>query len=91
MAVSGLVIYLQSDECDVKSAIEAMSSRPELTIGERAGCCLPAVLEMADDRAGREMHSWLEALSGVHHVDVVYVHFGDDASSELTREHFETA
>jgi len=86
MAISGLVIHLEQDELKARAALEAIAAHPRLTLGDRVDRCQPAVLEMADDREGRDMHGWLHALPGVHHADVVYVHFGDDASAAAADE-----
>ena len=84
MAMSGLVIYLEQDEIAVETALEAIAAHPQLALGDRIGRCQPAVLEMSDDRDGRRMHDWLHSLAGVHHADVVYVHF-DDATASAER------
>ena len=81
MAISGLVIYLNEDEATAAAALDAIAAHPRLTLGERLNKCQPAVLEMADDREGRDVHDWLAALPGVHHTDVVYVHFDEMAES----------
>lgn len=77
MITSGLVLTLNADAALAEQAVASLRTRPEFTPGERSARWLPVALEAADDDASRVAHDWLNALSGVDFVDVVYVNFED--------------
>ena len=93
MITSGLVLTLSGDVALADQAVASLRLRPEFTPGEGNDRWLPVALEVADDAASRAAHDWLNSLTGVEFVDVVYVDFSDDneapasATSEVTHEH----
>ena len=78
MITSGLVLTLSEDAPLAQSAEAALRARPEFTLAERAQRWLPVAIEVADVRASRDLHDWLQALPGVEFVDVVQVNFEAD-------------
>lgn len=75
MIISGLLLTLSEDPRLAERAERTLRARPGFTLAARARRWLPAVVEVEDARAGRELHEWLEALPGVDFVDVVQVNF----------------
>ena len=72
--ISGLVVYLTSDEGLDDEATREMQSRAGLEIGERIGLRLPVVVESTDKDTAADTTEWLKNLPGVAHVDVTFVH-----------------
>ncbi len=80
MPISGLVVTLKPDTA--RRAVEQIRHRPEIQLGERQGQRLPVVVDTPDPEADKACWRWLNALEGVHHVDVAFVHFEEaDAPS----------
>jgi hypothetical protein len=78
MPVSGLILRLSEGPAGA-AGFAALQSCPELTLGERAGCWLPAALSARDVAHSREVHDRLTTLPGVEFVDVVYVNFEEES------------
>ncbi len=90
MPISSLVITLTDDQALADSACESLGARPEIELGRHVANRLAAVVDSADSEADRETWQWINALPGVAHVDVVFVHFDDpprEESPELHAEH----
>jgi len=83
MITSGLVITLSLDANLAAQAIAALGARSEFTPGVRNDHWLPVAMEAHDDEHSREAHDWLYTLPGVEFVDVVYVNFGGDESTQV--------
>ncbi|MFV1995957.1 MAG: hypothetical protein ACC661_11030 [Verrucomicrobiales bacterium] len=79
MPIAGLTLTLHRDDALAAAALEELRACPEIETGERRGCWLPVVSDVADAKASRDLHRWIESLAGIAYVDVVYVGF-DDAS-----------
>lgn len=73
MPIAGLVITLGNDARLAGDAIMHLRCEPTLTLGTQAGLRLPAVCEATDDDHARSIHSRIERMVGVSHVDVVFV------------------
>ena len=82
MPISGLLVTLR-ESAERTSAMGAIRSRAELTVGDLNDRWLPLALEARDDEHSRAVHDWLMALPGVEYVDVISVNFEE---SPATRE-----
>lgn len=80
MAISGLVLTIESDAAD--DVLTRLRGDDRLTVGERQGHRLPVVAETASAAADRALWEELGAIPGVARVDVASVHFDrDDAGA----------
>jgi len=73
MPIAGLVITLGNDARLAEEAMAHLRCDASLTLGVQAERRIPAVCEAADDDQARLIHSRIERLAGVSHVDVVFV------------------
>ena len=85
MPISGLVITLDSDESAAQRVSDDIRARSSFELGERQSHRLPAVLETPDRAADKREWEWLNALPGVMHVDVVFIHFDQPDSDSTLR------
>lgn len=80
MPTSGLIISLSPDPEATDASLADLAADPRFELGARVGHRIPAALEtssLSEDAAAR---AWLQALPGVTHFDVVFVHFDDPAT-----------
>ena len=77
--VLGLVVHLSPGEQSVRETLAAIDEQPAIEPGVLHGSRLPVVVEAADSADSHRLTDWLHDLNGVVHVDVTYVHFGDEA------------
>jgi len=77
MPVNGLLITLEEDETLVEEVLKVLDDREGIEIGERTGRWLPVVVEAEDAKGSHDVHEWIESLSGVVIVDVVFTSVGD--------------
>lgn len=78
-AMSGLVVTLSEERTLASQALAALKTHPDITVGELSGRWAPIALEGSN---ARPVYQWIEGLSGVEFVDVVFVSFPDPASPE---------
>ena len=76
-ALSSLVVTLNDDPELAASTISSIAAHESITAEEPVGDYLPIAIEAAD---ARPIHQWLESLTGVRYVDVVF------CSTETTSE-----
>lgn len=62
---------------DPAAALTALASKPEVTIGPPKGVRYPVVLSTDSRQADKALWSWVQALPGVIHVELVFVDFSD--------------
>lgn len=62
-----------------------LAGEPRCTAGDASGGVLAAVLEFSDSSEARELHAWLEGLSGVEFVDVTGIQYEDGPQGPLTQ------
>jgi hypothetical protein len=72
MPVNGLLLTLTEDEILAHEVLLAVSERADIELGDRTGRWQPVVVETAGTRESHEVHEWLESLTGVDMVDVVF-------------------
>lgn len=80
MTVSALVVTLADDEAAQQRLLAALALDRRLTLGSPSGRRLPVVAETSDASEGRRLFEGLRAAEGVIHVDVVSVHFEEQAT-----------
>lgn len=73
MTVSGIVITFGTDEESSRMSQEALARETAIELGHSEENKLPAVIDATDARESRRLYSWIEQLSGVEKVDVVFV------------------
>jgi hypothetical protein len=73
MPVNGLLLTLSTDPALAAAARAGISSRQEATLGEASDRWQPLAVDTPDVKAAHDFHEWLEALTGVEQVDVIYV------------------
>lgn len=84
MAISGIVLTLAGDPTAADQAIRVMSADPRLTLGERAGSQLPAVLETGSPSEDEEAWSWIRALPGVQSLKLAFVDLAPDGEKDAS-------
>lgn len=72
-----------SDLCD-PAVIEQIQQHPNFQAGPRHNHRLPVVLDTPDKETDKQCWGWLNELSGVHHVDVAFIHFEDEDALEAS-------
>ena len=80
MPVSGLVLTL-TPRADGLGIRHTVSQHPAIEAGEVRGRKLPLVSDTNCHLEDRRVWEWLQSLPGVHHVDVVFIHFDDEDRS----------
>lgn len=73
MAISGLMVTLGARADAAEQALHAIATDPRLTLGRRAGRCLPVVAETASAEHDAQLWNDLSALPGIESVDVTFV------------------
>lgn len=82
MHTTGLVLTLADDPPSAHAALAELAAAGPFTLGQATGLCWSAVLEAADPKASHDWHDWAAALPGVDGVEVVFVHWDDEAEPE---------
>ncbi len=77
MKVNGLVVTLGNDEQINEQLLKQLESEPTFELGERNANRVPIVFESEEGKSAQQLHDWLVSLSGVKHVEVVFVGFDD--------------
>jgi hypothetical protein len=77
MSISGLIITLTERPTEAAIAIQRLSADGRLTLGRQERYLLPAVLEVDSDLEAEDAVRWMNDLTGVRKVDVVYVRFAE--------------
>ncbi len=75
MPVNGLLVTLTSDCRQAESVRALISSRSGVSLGPARDRWQPLAVDTADVKSAHDFHEWLEALTGVEQVDVIYVGF----------------
>ena len=81
MSISGLIITLTEQPTEAAIAIQRISADDRFTLGRQERYLLPAVLEAGSDVEAEEAVRWLNDVTGVRKVDVVYVRFAEGAEA----------
>jgi len=82
MPVNGLLLTLTSDPALAETARQTISAHPGATLGEPQDRWQPLAVDTPDVKAAHEFHEWLESLSGVEQVDVIYVGFDEPSLTD---------
>lgn len=91
MPVKGLLITLDEDSQKAASAVEEMSARPDIEVGELNEKWLPVVVESSDEYESKQAVKWIEALPGVYFIDTVFSSVdGDDPTAEAFKQNPKT-
>jgi hypothetical protein len=77
MPVNGLLLTLSANSEMADAARSRISRRAEVSLGPAQDRWLPLAVDTPDVRAAHDFHEWLETLSGVEQVDVIYVGFDE--------------
>ena len=70
MHTSGWIVTITDDQ-----AARTLAEVAPLTLGERIGSRIPAVLETTDPQAAHDWHDWAITQPGIANVEVVFVHW----------------
>ncbi len=81
MPIGALVVTLAEDEAAAAAPLRELQADPRFTLGPREGRRVAVVAEAGDAAAGEAAWDWLRALPGVAFVDLVLVHFAQEASA----------
>lgn len=81
--ISGIAITLTDDASRVESACAALAAIPELTLGERLGRRLAAVLDVDSPEDADRLWDDMRAIPGVTHIDCVCVLGTDGAPAPV--------
>lgn len=73
MPVNGLMVTLSADLDRASRALDLIDSQDRIERGDRHERWLPVVVDSRDENEARELHRWLENLTGVDRVDVILV------------------
>jgi hypothetical protein len=79
MFTSGLILTVSEDATQAEAAWNAIRDAGPFTLGEWIGPCRAAVLEARDTRETHDWHDWLLACPGVMDVEIVFVHWDEEA------------
>jgi len=82
MAISGLVVKLAEDD-DAGAALARLAADSRITLGERFGNRLAVVAETSNVQADRDLFDELSAMPGIVHVDVTFVHLGENTDAGM--------
>lgn len=83
MPVSGLVVTFSDDKLMSAQAVMSIKNKPQIIVGPLEATRMAIVLDTESSVEDRILWEWLNELSGVHFVDVVFVGF-EDAANEMT-------
>lgn len=72
MPVNGLLLTLAEDQQLIDDVLVAVAELECIELGERTGRWQPVVVETKGTKDSHDIHEWLESLSGVVMVDVVF-------------------
>lgn len=77
--IAGVVATLTDDARHVQSALDAISARPEIELGDYAhnGRRIPLTIDSLDRREVESATQWLQSRPEIAFVDVVFVHLED--------------
>jgi hypothetical protein len=81
MSISGLIITLTEQPTEAAIAIQRLSANARISLGRQERYLLPAVLEADSDLEAEEAVRWMNELTGVRKVDVVYVRFAESQAA----------
>lgn len=82
MAISGVVLTLADEAKAAEEAMRILGSDPRITLGERAGPRLPAVLETGSPSEDEAAWTWMSAVPGVRSVKLAFVDLAPDGEKE---------
>ncbi len=73
MNVNGLVVTLGDDEEQNRTVLSLIEESPNITLGERNANRVPIVVESEEEKSAQQLHDWIQSLSGVQQVEVVFI------------------
>lgn len=87
VSISGILITFCEEREPMLRALEILGQRPELSLGEAQGACIPAVLDTSSKQEDLLCFESIRTTAGVLQVDLVYVHQDPsrDSASDRTR------
>lgn len=77
MPISGWVVTLSDDEGMSAEALMTMQGDARFTLGERVGLKQPVVVETESLGESKALWKTVEALDGVHWLELAYLDFSD--------------
>jgi len=77
MPITGLILTLSEDAALAETALWVLARRPELELGERVGCRIPASADTPSMKEDKDLQEWLTEVPGVRFVDVVWAWIED--------------
>ncbi|MEN8152174.1 MAG: hypothetical protein ABFS86_20320 [Planctomycetota bacterium] len=78
MAVTALVLTLTDDETERMAALSELARQPGVTVGDPFGARFPVVVDTESTREDKKCFKRIEALEGVHLIELVSVDYDDD-------------
>ena len=84
MPVSGLVVTFSDDILMSAEAIMSIKKKPQITVGPLQETRMAIVLDTESSLEDRMLWEWLNELSGVLFVDVVFVGFENAVKEMIT-------
>lgn len=82
MPVNGLLLTLSTDPVLASDARRHIADRGEVELAPLQDRWQPLAVETTDVKAAHDFHEWLESLSGVEQVEVIYVGFDEPSRTE---------
>ena len=80
MAVTALVLTLSADATEQKVALSELARQPGVTIGDPFGVRFPVVVDTESTREDKSCFKRIEAIEGVHLIELVSVDYDDEPS-----------
>ena len=80
MAVTALVLTLSDDETERNAALLELARDPGVTVGDPFGARFPVVVDTESSREDKKCFQRIEALEGVHLIELVSVDYDDPPS-----------
>ena len=83
MPMSGLLITLAEDPVARQNGLAELESNKSFEVGMAHGERLAAVLDTPTAKANKAAWQWLNTLSGISHVDVVFVSLDEELDDQV--------
>jgi len=78
MPISGLAITLARDSTLADAARRALDNDGRVELGPEHAHRIAATIETQSQQEDRRLREWIDALPGVTHVDIAFIHFDDE-------------